>query len=102
MMYNYFNVKSPAQEIAKERASQFGLHNHGLTKLGNVYWNLPSPALYEEALFRRECRISHLGPMIVDTGKHTARAANDKFVVKEASTDDRIWWGQYNRPFSSD
>ena len=40
------------------------------------------------------------GPFVVNTGKHTARAAADKFVVKEQTTDENVWWGQYNRPFN--
>ncbi|MEE9569808.1 MAG: phosphoenolpyruvate carboxykinase (ATP), partial [Candidatus Binatia bacterium] len=47
-------------------------------------------------------KLSHMGPIAVNTGKHTARSANDKFIVKETSTEDKIWWGQYNRPFSVD
>ena len=35
---------------------------------------------------------------MVNTGKHTARAAADKFVVREQSTEDHVWWGEYNRP----
>ncbi len=38
----------------------------------------------------------------MDTGKHTARAAQDKFVVREETSDHHVWWGQYNRPFSSE
>ncbi len=102
MNSNYLNIKSPAADIAKDRASDFGLKHHGLTNLHMAYWNLVEPALYEEAMFRREGNISHLGPLVVNTGKHTARAANDKFVVQEATTTDKIWWGQYNRPFSAD
>ena len=57
-------------------------------------------ALYEEAIFRGEGKLSLYGPLVVNTGKHTARAANDKFVVQEAATKENIWWGQYNRPLS--
>ncbi len=102
MIGNFWNIKSPAQAIAKERASDFGLKNHGLSNLNCVYWNLPTSALYEEALHRREGSIAYHGPLAVDTGKHTARAANDKFVVMEDSTSGNIWWGQYNRPFSAE
>jgi len=102
MSYYILDIKSPAVGEAKANKSEYGLKNHGLTNLSNVYWNLPSEALYEEVVFRREGRISHMGPVVVDTGKHTARAANDKFVVRETSTEDKIWWGQYNRPFAED
>jgi phosphoenolpyruvate carboxykinase (ATP) len=39
-----------------------------------------------------------MGSLMVKTGKHTARAAGDKFVVKEPENEDKIWWGEYNRP----
>lgn len=102
MIGNIWNIKTPAFDIAQARASEFKLSNHGLNNLGVVYWNLTSAALYGEALFRREGSLAHMGPLVVNTGKHTARAANDKFVVREPSTENNIWWGQYNRPFSAD
>jgi phosphoenolpyruvate carboxykinase (ATP) len=33
----------------------------GLGNLGSIHWNLPSPALYEEAIRRCEGTLSHLG-----------------------------------------
>jgi phosphoenolpyruvate carboxykinase (ATP) len=94
----YLDVQSPAVQEAGKLASDYGLQNHGLTNLRRVYWNLPTPALYEESVFRSEARLTHLGPLVVSTGKHTARAAADKFVVREQTTEDKVWWGQYNRP----
>jgi len=96
------DIKTPAQKEAGAVKSEYGLDNHGFTNLHNVYWNLPSEALYEEAIFRGEGKVTHGGALTVSTGKHTARSANDKFVVREPSTEDRIWWGEYNRPFSLD
>ena len=101
-MNNIVNIKSPAQAQAKDLKSEFGLQNIGLTNLHVVYWNLPTEALYEEAIFRNEGKISRLGPIVVNTGKHTARAANDKFIVREPTTENNIWWGQYNRPYSTE
>jgi phosphoenolpyruvate carboxykinase (ATP) len=98
----YLDVQSPAVKEAGKLASDYGLQNHGLTNLRRVYWNLPTPALYEESVFRSEGQLSHLGPLVVSTGKHTARAAPDKFVVREHATEDRVWWGQYNRPFTGE
>ena len=70
--------------------------------LRRAYWNLPTPALYEESIFRSEGSLSHLGPLVVDTGKHTARAAADKFVVREQSTEEKSGGAQYNRPFTGE
>ena len=94
--------RTPAQAQATEFKSDYGLENIGLTNLKQAYWNLPTEALYEEIIYRNEGKITHLGPIVANTGKHTARSANDKFIVKEFTTQDRVWWGQYNRPFAAD
>ena len=94
--------KSPALAQAAALKPDYGLDNHTLTNLGTVYWNLPSEALVEEAIARGEVKMAQLGPIIANTGKHTGRSANDKFVVREPTTEEHIWWGQYNRPFSPD
>jgi phosphoenolpyruvate carboxykinase (ATP) len=95
----YTDIPSPASKEAGLAASEYGLINHGLQNLRRVYWNLPTAALYEEAVFRGEGFIAHQGAFVVHTGKHTARAAADKFVVREPGSEEWIWWGQYNRPF---
>jgi phosphoenolpyruvate carboxykinase (ATP) len=81
-------------------SSTFGLENHGIRNVNGVYWNLSTAQLYEEIVRRREGRIAHLGPMIVRTGHHTGRSPNDKFIVEESSSSDKIWWGKVNRPIS--
>ncbi len=85
-----------------EYVPSYGLYHHGLSNLGNVYWNLSTPALYEETVRRMEGQISHLGPIVVRTGDHTGRAPNDKFIVKEQSSEDKIWWSDANVPFTQD
>jgi len=100
-MNNLLNIKTPAESEAGELRSDFGLKNLGFSNLRKEYWNLPSEALYEEIIFRGEGKLSHQGPILVNTGKHTARAANDKFIVREADTAPQVWWGEYNRPFET-
>ena len=101
-MNNLLDIKTPAEAQAAARKSEYGLDNHGLNNLNKVYWNLPVEALYEEATFRGEGKITLGGPFTVNTGKHTARAANDKFVVREPNSENNVWWGQYNRPYSAE
>jgi len=99
-MSKYLKFETPAQKQAADLKSAYGLQNHGLVHLDRVYWNLPEASLYEEAIFRNEGKVVHGGPLLVNTGKWTARAANDKYFVKEPSTEDKIDWGEYNRPMS--
>lgn len=100
-MNNILNIKTPAESQSNATKSDFGLEYIGLINLRKAYWNLTTEALYEEIIFRGEAQISQLGPIIVNTGKHTARAANDKFIVRESTTEKNVWWGEYNRPYSS-
>ncbi len=79
--------------------SKVGLDTHGITNVNHIYWNLPTPMLYEEAIRRHEGVMSHLGPLVVRTGHHTGRSPNDKFTVREPSSAEHIWWGSGNRPF---
>lgn len=98
----YLEFNTPASKHSGEFASEFKLANHGLTSLDKVYWNLPTPALIEEAVFRGEVHLVKGGAVVVNTGKWTARAANDKFIVSEENTKDKIWWGVYNRPIDNE
>ncbi|MCD6291611.1 MAG: phosphoenolpyruvate carboxykinase [Anaerolineae bacterium] len=78
--------------------SDTSLEQHGIINVGRVYWNLTTPVLYEEALRRGEGQLAHMGPLVVRTGAHTGRSPNDKFIVREPSSEQHIWWGDVNRP----
>ncbi|MEM8798549.1 MAG: phosphoenolpyruvate carboxykinase [Pseudomonadota bacterium] len=82
--------------------SHFGLDHTGLKTVPNSYWNLGTEALYEEAIARREATIAKGGALVVETGVHTGRSANDKFIVRDDETEAKIWWGKINRPMSSE
>ena len=101
-MNNLFKIPTPAAAQAGVLKSDYGLENQGFSSTGLVYWNLPSEALVEEMLFRGEAKMTRHGPIVAYTGKHTGRSASDKFVVRSASSEEHVWWGQYNRPFSED
>ncbi len=79
--------------------SSFGVDQQGITDAGTVYWNLPPARLVEMAVRRKEAVLAAEGPLVCETGQHTGRSPNDKFVVKDPSTDADIWWGDVNKPF---
>ncbi|MDX9992729.1 MAG: phosphoenolpyruvate carboxykinase (ATP) [Anaerolineales bacterium] len=100
-MNNLLNIKTPAEGVAQVRKADYNLSNHGIGHLRLAYWNLTTEALYEEAIFRKEGSLVAGGPFAANTGKHTARSANDKFVVRETDSEGNIWWGIYNRPIET-
>jgi phosphoenolpyruvate carboxykinase (ATP) len=82
--------------------SEYGIENHGITNVSRVYWNLSASALVEEAVRRSEGVLSADGALVVTTGKHTGRSPNDKFIVEEPSSKDKINWGKVNKPIDSE
>ena len=72
--------------------STHGIDGQGLEKASAVYWNLRPAEIYELALSRGEAEIAGAGPLLVKTGAHTGRSAQDKFIVRDATTQDTIWW----------
>jgi len=83
-------------------AGRHGLDRHGIEGAGTVYWNLPAPRLYEEAVRRGEAEIVRFGPLAAETGQHTGRSPNDKFIVREPSSEGDVWWGKVNRPIGQE
>ncbi|WP_428898102.1 phosphoenolpyruvate carboxykinase (ATP) [Parelusimicrobium proximum] len=80
----------------------FGLDYLGLKTNKTIYWNLSSPALYEESLKREEGNITYGGPLCVNTGKHTGRSPNDRFFVETDDVKDTIWWSAGNKGISEE
>jgi len=79
--------------------SEYGIEHAGVVEPRRVYWNLGPSALLEEAVRRGQGTLSADGALVVTTGKHTGRSPNDKFIVKEPSSEKHIDWGKTNRPF---
>jgi phosphoenolpyruvate carboxykinase (ATP) len=82
--------------------STHGLEHHGVRPRGTVQWNLTAPTLYEAAIRRGEAEIAAFGPLSVETGEYTGRSPRDKFIVKEPTSQEHIWWGAVNQPFDAD
>jgi phosphoenolpyruvate carboxykinase (ATP) len=78
-------------------APAYSLKNQGIESNAVLHWNLGTAALVEAALKRGEGVLAADGPLVVETGKHTGRSANDKFFVRDAETENSIWWGQTNK-----
>ncbi|HKF85760.1 MAG TPA: phosphoenolpyruvate carboxykinase (ATP) [Candidatus Limnocylindrales bacterium] len=67
---------------------------------GRVLANLPTAELYERAIVAGEGTIAADGPLVVRTGTHTGRSPQDKFIVREPWSQDKVWWGDVNHEIS--
>ena len=64
-----------------------------------IQHNLGHVELLELAVRRGEGRLASSGAFSVETGVHTGRSVQDKFTVRDASTDPNVWWDN-NKPMS--
>ena len=74
----------------------FSLEKQGINTPAKIHWNLGTARLVESALANGEGRLAKEGPLVVETGKHTGRSASDKFIVRDATTENSIHWGKTN------
>lgn len=81
------------EEMTKEET------NLDLTKASR---NLKTAQLYELAIKNGEAQLSDKGALVSYTGKKTGRSANDKFIVKDDETADKVNWGNINKPISEE
>ncbi len=77
------------------------LSNHQINTDKSVFWNLKPKHLIEATLRQGQGTLSHNGTLVVYTGKFTGRSPQDRFIVKDAVTENRIDWNDINRPFDS-
>jgi len=78
------------------------LDGTGVSTTRPVYANLAAPALVEASLRSGEGRLCVDGALIVETGAHTGRSVQDKFVADEPSVRDDVWWGRINQPLPAE
>lgn len=72
-------------------------HDHleettGFKNLKHVHINNTAAELFQMAIELGEGEIAKGGALVVQTGKHTGRSASDKFIVRDATTEDTVWW----------
>ena len=87
---------------ATELPGHVDLTDHGIRPGARVYLNPTTSMLYTHALARDEAVLAEGGPLVVDTGRYTGRSPQDKFVVREPGSEDRIWWGSVNQPIAEE
>jgi phosphoenolpyruvate carboxykinase (ATP) len=80
-----------------ERIPHADLASQTIETRADLHWNLVTARLVEAAVARGEGKLSADGPLVVETGAHTGRSAQDKFIVRDAETEQSVWWGKSNK-----
>jgi phosphoenolpyruvate carboxykinase (ATP) len=78
-----------------ERA--YGLEALGIVRSGRVHWNLSPAVLYEIAVRRNEAILAAMARSSRGPVQHTGRSPQDKFTVKEPTTEKNVHWGLNKR-----
>ncbi|GAA0282306.1 phosphoenolpyruvate carboxykinase [Alteraurantiacibacter aestuarii] len=78
------------------------LADQGIATSATIHANLGTAALVEHALKKGEGHLAKDGPLLVKTGRFTGRSVKDKYIVRDAGTEDSIFWGPINQPMSEE
>ena len=75
-----------------ENFSKVGPESHGFKNLKKINWNLSRDNIYDITISNGQGLLSKDEVLVVETGIHTGRSANDKFIVKNSTNEKAIWW----------
>jgi len=88
------------EEMTLAATLKYSLASQGIETRAKILANLGTAPLVEQAIRNGEGVLAAEGPFVVATGKHTGRSAKDKFIVKDAETENTVWWGKTNVPMT--
>ena len=83
------------------KPSTANLEEIGLKNIKSVYWNLSPEELIEHAIKKGMGQLSDTGALLINTGEFTGRSPEDRFIVKDSETVNKVNWGKVNIPFES-
>ncbi len=83
---------------SKNRPTSVSLASYGITHT-NINYQLSSAELHKRTLEKDMGKEASSGALAVNTGEFTGRSPKDRFIVKDAITEEKVWWGDINIPF---
>ncbi len=92
---NYELMETLKQPIMKTR----DLTTYGL-KDTNAHWNLSPEKLQAITIEKGMGKETANGTLAINTGKFTGRSPQDRFIVKDDYTQNKVWWGKTNKAIS--
>jgi phosphoenolpyruvate carboxykinase (ATP) len=82
-----------------QSTKSISLENYGI-KNAKVHYQLEPSKLQEITVEKGMGKETANGTLAINTGKFTGRSPEDRFLVKDDYTKDRIWWGKSNKAIS--
>lgn len=77
------------------------LESYGI-KNATTHWNLSPETLTKITVEKGLGKLSNTGALAINTGEFTGRSPQDRFIVKDTITKDKVWWSAINTPFDPD
>lgn len=74
------------------------LKEYGIQQ-ATVRYQLDPEELHEITVAKGMGVTASTGALAVNTGEFTGRSPQDRFIVKDEITEDKVWWGKVNIPF---
>ena len=74
----------------------------GIKSSINCFQNMPTNFYIQETVKTGHGKLTKDGACVVETGKHTGRSANDRYVVRSKTTEDTVWWENNLTPMSAE
>ena len=84
------------KKAAQNTASDLGIMD------AIVHLNLSPDELQNHSLEKKQAKLTSQEAITINTGKFTGRSPLDRFIVKDSITEESVWWGDINIPFSAD
>ncbi len=66
----------------------------------SVHYQCSPDQLHAKTIALKQGVEASSGALAINTGEFTGRSPKDRFIVQDAITKDKVWWGDINIPFS--
>jgi phosphoenolpyruvate carboxykinase (ATP) len=93
-------LRSKSMENYGLSTKTISLENLGI-KNASVRYQLTPDELHDITIEKGQGVESDSGALAINTGEFTGRSPQDRFIVRDSITEDKVWWGNVNIPFDS-
>jgi len=101
-------LKPVTMQINRNFMNNYGLFTKSISlenlgiKNAEIKYQLSPDELHDITIQKGQGVESDTGALAINTGEFTGRSPQDRFIVKDSITEDKVWWGNVNIPFDSD